>query len=148
MKIEEGSFIHVALSERKKNLHGKGSKKGQDKLKDKRTNHFHPNSISCHIYKVERVHHMGLLFILWMGTEPIVTNSNMKVLRIWTKSTHYQVSRGKYVIKSPLWKDANTFPKPFFSLIKPRVSIEWDHLTINCRCTISFIDVAVILAFA
>ena len=31
----------MTLSERKKNLHGKGSKIGQDKLKDKRTNHFH-----------------------------------------------------------------------------------------------------------
>ena len=31
----------MTLSERQKNLHGKGSKKGQDKLKDKRTNHFH-----------------------------------------------------------------------------------------------------------
>ena len=91
---------------------------------------FMQNSITCHIYKVERVHQMGFL------------------LRIWTKSTHYQVSRGKDVIKSPLCKNANTFPKPFFSLIKPRVSIEWDHLTVNCRCPISFIDVAVILAFA
>ena len=90
------------------------------------------NSISCPIYKVERVHHMGYLFILWMETEPIVTNNNNTgVLRIWTKSTHYQVSRGKDVIKSPLWKDADTFPKPFFSPIQPRVSIEWDHFIIR-----------------
>ena len=54
----------MTLSERKKNLHGKGSKKGQDKLKDKKQIIFMQNSISCHIYKVERVHRMGLLFVL------------------------------------------------------------------------------------
>ena len=32
----------MTFSERNKNLHGKeGNKKGRDKLKDKRTNHFH-----------------------------------------------------------------------------------------------------------
>ena len=57
----------MTLSERKKNLHGKGSKIGQDKLKDKRTNHFHAkfNQLS-HLQSRESTSYgsLGLLFVL------------------------------------------------------------------------------------
>ena len=77
-------------------------KKGRDKMKDKKEQIiFMQNSISCHIYKVERVHRMGLLFVLH-GNRTNCHQQQYESCGFEPNLLIIQVFRGKYVIRSPL----------------------------------------------
>ena len=62
---------------------------------------FMQNSMSCHIYKVERVHHTGFLFVLH-GNRTNCHQQQYECCEFEPNLLIIQVFRGKYVIKSPL----------------------------------------------